>query len=771
MKKALCMVVILSLLISAIAGVTVFADDGIKIVIDGETVTFDQMPVLKNDRTLVPMRGIFETLGATVDWEETTQTVTGTKDDISVTLTIGDTNAKVNGKNVTLDVPAMTISDRTMVPVRFISESLKCDVDWDGDTNTVIITSNAAAQSGMAKLVSNVHRNVPTEFELSNDLNDLMYFTGETIEEQEKKYEEIKQDGELVCTTDKFMDGLQPYNGGYGSYEVVDITGMDFSKALRISCTKVPEKSTGLLIRTSATPEKNTGDGVDKGDVMIMCFRLRLVDGGLEDGRGQIQVQIENPETYKKALFEIAYAKSDQWHMVYMPFRGVENATSIGIRAGFCEQVVEIGGVEIFNFGPDYDLTKLPTETAQYAELEEGAEWRTAALSRIEKERKGDFTVIVKDAQGNVVPNADVTFNMFEHEFQFGNSVNGEIYTNKDYIDKFNMLFNSGGLEHHLKWAPYEKNPSEANKQVEGLAAAGAKYIRGHALIWDKEFGTDGVSYLTPAYIFDDTQMTSKEVYLETIKKHIFEEVKDFENELVEWDVVNEIIRNRNSIDKFGADVFKNIFDYAREAAGDDVKLYYNEGILYEDDTSALEVNRTFESCIKELIDLGCDFDAVGLQSHYDTISDLKMPTEIIARYEEIAKYGKELKVTEYSNNITDRNLQGNYMRDFLIATFAQPEMNGFIMWGFWDGHNHAAFSPFYDTDWGEKPAVQVYKDLVYNKWWTRDAKATTDSEGRASVNGYYGDYDVTVNVNGQTKTVSCAYHKGYQNVLEIVLD
>ncbi len=60
---------------------------------------------------------------------------------------------------------------------------------------------------------------------------------------------------------------------------------------------------------------------------------------------------------------------------------------------------------------------------------------------------------------------------------------------------------------------------------------------------------------------------------------------------------------------------------------------------------------------------------------------------------------------------------------------------------------------------------------MVYNKWWTRDAKAATYASGKATVRGYYGDYDVTVAANGQTKTAMVAYHKGYDNVLEITLD
>ena len=85
-------------------------------------------------------------------------------------------------------------------------------------------------------------------------------------------------------------------------------------------------------------------------------------------------------------------------------------------------------------------------------------------------------------------------------------------------------------------------------------------------------------------------------------------------------------------------------------------------------------------------------------------------------------------------------------MRDSLIAAFAQPNVEGFIFWGYWDKAFYAGESNlFYDKDFNLKPGGEIYQDLVYNKWWTRDAKATTDASGKATVRGFYGDYDITI--------------------------
>lgn len=125
----------------SVAGIGVLADEApISVTINGEPLAFDVPPVMIQDRVLVPFRAIFEALGATVGWDEETQTASGEKDGIRVELVIDSASAKINGEEVILDVAATKINDRTLVPIRFISESLKAKVDWVDETQTVVIT-------------------------------------------------------------------------------------------------------------------------------------------------------------------------------------------------------------------------------------------------------------------------------------------------------------------------------------------------------------------------------------------------------------------------------------------------------------------------------------------------------------------------------------------------------------------------------------------------------------------------------------------------------
>lgn len=115
--------------------------DAIKVTIDGTAQSFEQPPVIIEGSTLVPLRAIFEKLGATIDWNEKEQSVTAKKGTTMVYLKIGDKNVTVGGSAKTLEVPAQIVNGHTMVPVRFIGEALGAEVKWEPSSQTVIITN------------------------------------------------------------------------------------------------------------------------------------------------------------------------------------------------------------------------------------------------------------------------------------------------------------------------------------------------------------------------------------------------------------------------------------------------------------------------------------------------------------------------------------------------------------------------------------------------------------------------------------------------------
>ena len=96
-------------------------------------------------------------------------------------------------------------------------------------------------------------------------------------------------------------------------------------------------------------------------------------------------------------------------------------------------------------------------------------------------------------------------------------------------------------------------------------------------------------------------------------------------------------------------------------------------------------------------------------------------------------------------------------------------QMDGFLMWGFWDGSHWLDNAPMFDINWNLKKTGEQYIDLVYNKWCTQE-NGKTDADGVYTTKGYYGDYLITASKDGITKTVDTKCYKGNDNTVVITL-
>jgi uncharacterized protein YkwD len=136
---AICVAMLLAL---GIAGpVTAYAS-GITVTIDGQRVHFvDVQPAIVQDRTMVPMRGVFEHMGFDVGWNNDTSTATLSGAGTYITVRIGDAFITVNGSPQFPEVPPQIVAGRFMLPLRAVAEASGANVGWDGATRTVLITS------------------------------------------------------------------------------------------------------------------------------------------------------------------------------------------------------------------------------------------------------------------------------------------------------------------------------------------------------------------------------------------------------------------------------------------------------------------------------------------------------------------------------------------------------------------------------------------------------------------------------------------------------
>ncbi|MCL1805508.1 MAG: stalk domain-containing protein [Clostridiales bacterium] len=117
-----------------------YGSGGVKVTVDGIALTFDVAPRNLSGRIVVPLRAIFEAMGAEIDWDEAGHTVTAVKGDTVVVLTIGEASAMVNGEAVLLDQPGLLLEGRTLAPLRFVAEAFGGSVYWDGAAQTAAIT-------------------------------------------------------------------------------------------------------------------------------------------------------------------------------------------------------------------------------------------------------------------------------------------------------------------------------------------------------------------------------------------------------------------------------------------------------------------------------------------------------------------------------------------------------------------------------------------------------------------------------------------------------
>ena len=153
MKKQIISVVA-AVTMAATMGITAFAEgNNPAVYVDGNKIEFeDQEAVIVDDITLVPVRGVFESMGADVRWNEDERKVTVVSDNgvDRAVLIIDDYIMNTfhftslftpNKKEVELEVPPQIMNDRTMVPLRAISETIGADVEWDGENYAVIITT------------------------------------------------------------------------------------------------------------------------------------------------------------------------------------------------------------------------------------------------------------------------------------------------------------------------------------------------------------------------------------------------------------------------------------------------------------------------------------------------------------------------------------------------------------------------------------------------------------------------------------------------------
>ena len=254
-------------------------DNTIKVQLNGSNVDFTDAegnvvnPKIINNRTMVPMRKIFEIFDANVNWDNETRTVVATTETKEITLTINSDKAKLKDlvaneeKEITLDSAPVLVDNRTMVPVRFIAESLEKEVGWDADEKTVIIIDFDKVEKDFEEKVPMLKELFAIETEPVESFKTESEIEGKIVykdPEDKTKNETITIEGELELNMNKAKEFEMHFDlefEGKGTiYESLKESGMEKFKA---SLIMADDGAYVMVLQDGKEVWANMGDEVD----------------------------------------------------------------------------------------------------------------------------------------------------------------------------------------------------------------------------------------------------------------------------------------------------------------------------------------------------------------------------------------------------------------------------------------------------------------------------------------------------------------------------
>jgi len=333
----------------------------------------------------------------------------------------------------------------------------------------------------------------------------------------------------------------------YGTLKRVKVENQPFTEAIRCEITSSPSKLWDIQFQFG------TVRNIEKGEILWAHFYARTLSAKSESGEGRVYAIFEktSPPNDKSLIVDLDFGH--EWKEFCLPFKS-RNAceagkAGAGIQFGTQEQVVEIADFEVYKFGKEFDIRRLPRTKVTYVGQAANAPWRLAAEARIEKIRKGDLAITVTDAQGHLVPGAKVTLAMKRQAFGWGSAVNAKDILRQDADgDKYRSIieknFTRVAFECDLKWENWD-NPAtheKISKASDWLLARNIE-IRGHNLIWPSW-------KYTPKDL--RTLKDNPEALRQRINSHIQNEVCAMKGLLVDWDVINEPYGNHDVMDVLG---------------------------------------------------------------------------------------------------------------------------------------------------------------------------------------------------------------------------
>ncbi len=244
--------------------------------------------------------------------------------------------------------------------------------------------------------------------------------------------------------------------------------------------------------------------------------------------------------------------------------------------------------------------------------------------------------------------------------------------------------------ENALKWPNWESSRQTGINLVNWLVNNGLD-VRGHTLVWPSwQWLPNSLKTTYDNKVVTEGQIAATAWLRQAVINHIADEASTLTGKLVEWDVLNEPYANHELQDILGNAAMIDWFVQAKQS-DPAARMFINDyGILSSRGADYSHQNHYFNT-IQYLLAGGAPVEGVGMQSHFGSgLTGMERMLEILDRF---ATFGVPIAATEFDVNVTDEQVQADFLRDFMTTLFSHSSVNGIIMWGFWQNVALAAAS------------------------------------------------------------------------------
>ncbi len=380
---------------------------------------------------------------------------------------------------------------------------------------------------------------------------------------------------------------------------------------------------------------------------------------------------------------------------------------------------------------------------------------------------------IAQHRQGTLVleapPGTEIVVEQQRHEFWFGAALANQAFGSRmspsdreTYLRVFLTNFNSAVTENALKWHDMEPRRGSVNyRSVDAILDWTDQHqlpLRGHNIYW-------GI----PNRVQDWLKQMSDDDLREALKARALDIGRRYRGRFAEYDLNNEMIHGNYYEQRLGQDITLQMAQWVRQ--GD------SNAVLYLNDYDILTGARLDDYCrqIKSLLAQGVPIGGIGVQGHLH--GDTFEPQALHHALEKLSEFKLPIRVTEFnmpgqrSRFYADRSLRmtdaeeqakARNLAEYYRICFSYPQVQGILMWGFWEGANWIPASSLYRRDWTPLPAAQAYRDLIFRQWWTR-WQGRTDAQGRCELRAFCGQHRITA--GGKDRIINLSAAEGTRTI------